>query len=67
MKKSKRKYSKKKFENLFFAVTQCENEDYKYRFNILADVELTKRKIFTNFTEYLETQRRDADMILKKV
>ena len=67
MKKSKSKYSEKKFENLFFAVTQCENDEYKYRFNIFADLELTKRQIFTKFKEYLETQRRDADMILNKL
>ncbi len=67
MKKSKRKYTAKKYEHLFFAVTQGENEDYKRMYNLMVDFGLTKQQIFKRFTEYLETYRHEADMILKKI
>lgn len=67
MKKPKPKYSEEKFQNLFFAVTQGENEEYRRMYNLMVDFGLSKRQIFTRFTEYLETYRREADMILNKL
>ena len=67
MKKSKSKYSEKKFQNLFFAVTQGENEEYKRMYNLMVDFGLSKRQIFKRFREYLEIYREEADSILKKI
>lgn len=67
MKKSKPKYSEKKYERLFFAVSQGENEDYKRMYNLMVDFGLSKRQIFKRFLDYLETYRDEANIILNKI
>jgi len=67
MKKPKSKYSEAKFQSLFFAVTQGENEDYRRMYNLMVDFGLSKRQIFKRFTEYLEAYINEAETILKKI
>jgi hypothetical protein len=67
MKLTRYKYSEKKYERLFMAVAQTENEDYKRFFNLLVEVKLSKKSIFKKFTRYLDIYRTEADMILNKL